>query len=154
MGDRTVPRTPAEQLAGLKLLREGVDGAIKWLSTAVLADDSKADRWRTDYGTVLIAERVDAPFVKDMDGFIDYCRRHLDDSVVEVVQVRPWAQKQVMDRLRVVDGQVWDTVTGESVEWAGVKPGARYVSVRDAPKAQAVEEILAWVDALPKEIGT
>jgi hypothetical protein len=147
-------RTPAEQLAALKLLREGVDGAIKWLSTEVLADDSKADRWRTDYGTVLIAERSDAPFVKDMDGFIDYCRTHVPESVAEVVQVKPWAQKQVMDRLEVVDGQVWDTTTGEPVGWAGVKPGTRYVSVRDAPKAQAIDQVLAWVDNLPKEIGT
>jgi hypothetical protein len=146
-------RTPAEQLAALKLLREGVDGAIKWLSTEVLADESKADRWRTDYGTVSIAERDDAPFVKDMDGFIDHCRKHLPDSVASVEQVKPWAQKQVMDRLRVHDGKVLDTVTGEFVEWAGVKPGTRYVSVRDAPKAQAIEEVLAWVDALPKEIG-
>lgn len=150
-----------ERLAALKRLREGVDAAIEVLTdrTKVLGVETRADRWRTQFGTVSIATRKDSVYVKDQEAFLEFVRsQDVPGAVVETV-AEPF-RKGILDRLRVRDmvglKQVYDPATGEPVEWAGVKPGGQYVTVRgdDEAKSQAIDWALAWVDALPKEIGT
>lgn len=148
-----------ERLAALKRLREGVDAAIEVLSdrTKLAADETGADRWRTDFGTVSIAERKPSVYVKDPKAFLEHVRKSDPEAIEE--SVAEWKRKAIMTALRIHDGKVFwadDTLSAPPVPWAGVKPGTRYVTVRsdDDTKNQAIDWALAWVDALPKELDS
>lgn len=151
--------TDQERLAALKRLRDGVDAAIEVLSdrTKLAADETGADRWRTDFGTVSIAERKPAVYIRDQKAFVEHVRKSDPEAIEE--SVAEWKRKAIMTALRIHDGKVFwagDLLNAPPVPWAGVKPGSRYVTVRadEDAKSQAIDWALAWVDSLPKELGS
>lgn len=149
-----------ERLAALKRLREGVDAAIEVLTdrTKILGEETRADRWRTQFGTVSIATRKPAVYVRDPKAFLEWVREANPGAIEETVLEA--YRRSLLSGLRVreMDGDevVVYPSTAEVLHWAGVKPGGQYVTVRadDEAKSQAIDWALAWVDALPKEIGT
>lgn len=146
-------KTNAERLAALKMLAAGVSAAIKVTEEALHAERKDSDRWTTPFGRIVVAYPKPKPYVRDQKAFQAYVQRHLTDGVETVTTTRvvPWAEKQILDRIVQVGDDVLDSVTGEVVEWAGVKTGAPYLSMpkseaKEKAEGQAIDWALAWLE--------
>jgi hypothetical protein len=156
-----------DRLAALRIMEAGLIAAIKIAKKEALAESlelnakHRVKQWETPFGDMVLVKGDPTAYVRDVEAYTKYVAAHLDGSVVTetVTRVAPWADKQIMDRLAVVGDVVVDSVSGEVVEWAGVKPPSPHMSLPASAKAtrargQAVDWVLAQLDALPKEIGT
>ena len=122
---------PAEYLAALKALEAGLKDQIRAAEDAVLAtaEQAGAERFTTPYGPITVARRGGGVEVIDEAAFTAWCEEHLPDAVETIRRVRPQTATAALARLTVMRGAVYDTVTGEEVEWAGIAaPGDPYVT--------------------------
>jgi len=132
--------TPGERFAALKTLEAAVKAVAGEAADAAIehGSDTGADRWRTEYGTVVIATRKDAPVIADEAGLLAWAKEHAPTEVVETV--RPTFAKILMDRCVIVGDDVIDTATGEALPFAMIRRGTVYAST---PKSDAKETTVA-----------
>lgn len=117
--------SPAEYLAALLALEAGLKEQIGAAKRAVLdrAQEVDAERFKTPYGPVTVATRKGKVGISDPDAFLAWVKEHRPDEVVVTEQVRESYVKSVLeDRLVVMRGEVFDSKTGEPVEWATLGP--------------------------------
>lgn len=117
--------SPAEYLAALLALEAGLSEQIGAAKQAVLdrAAEVDAERFKTPYGPVTIATRKGKVRITDPAAFLAWVKEHRPDEVVVTEQVRDSYTKSVLeDRLVVMRGEVFDSTTGEPVEWAALGP--------------------------------
>lgn len=123
---------PAEYLAALLALEAGLKEQIAAAKQAVLdrAKEVDAERFKTPYGPVTIAARKGRVRISDPEAFLAWVKQERPNEVVVTEQVRPAYEKAVLeDRLVVMRGEVFDSHTGEPVEWANLGPdGAPYAT--------------------------
>lgn len=139
---------PAEELAELKLLKWGVDAAVREAEVRALeyAEQVRAKSLETDRGTVSVVQR--RPTAKlDPDGFLAWVKANAPTEIVE--SVNP-AYEAAFHKSLKLDGEDVLTPEGEVLDFAHVAPGARYVSAKLTAdiKAQAEEYVAAHLDAL------
>lgn len=115
---------PAELLAALKALRAGLDDRIKVAEAAVLdvAERDGAERFTTPYGPITVSRKKGGISITDREAFIAWVDGNIPDAFETIVQVRPATEKAIVQRLTVMRGEVYDSVTGEAVEWAEPTP--------------------------------
>lgn len=122
--------SPAEYLAALLALEAGLKTQIGEAKRAVLtrAEESDAERFKTPYGPVTVAARDAKVEITSPQAFLAWVKENRPDEVVE--DVRDSYRKSVLeDRLVVMKGDVYDSHTGEQVEWAALgEPGAPYAT--------------------------
>lgn len=137
--------TPAERFAALRTLEVAVKEVAASEAETVIqhGSDTGADRWRTAYGTVVIATRDDAPVIADVPGFVAWAKENAPDEVEETV--RAAFTKALLARC-VVDGDtVIDTMTGEALPFAMVRRGTAYATT---PKSDAKDDSVGRWQAL------
>lgn len=146
---------PAERYAALKLLHHGIGEAVK--AAAVEAETYraavKAKSLETPWGTVSITRRKPTVAIVDEAVFLDWVKTTAPHLVEE--RVSEVGRRAILDRLEIVDGEVIDPVSGEAPLWAGVKPGAEFLTARipSEAKAEAVGAVLARVEGLARVLA-
>ena len=140
--------TPSERFAALKTLEAAVKAVASEAGEVAIqhGSDTGADRWRTEYGTVVIATRKDAPVIADEAGLLQWVKENAPTEIVETV--RPAYAKMLMDRCAVDGDTVIDTATGEALPFAMVRRGTVYAST---PKSDAKEDTVARWELLLTE---
>lgn len=130
--------TPAEELAALKAIQAALAEPIKRAEEKVkdLRQQTGAKSFDTPVGMVVMAKRKPT-ITYDEEGLIAWAEDNMPWELEQVTRVRPSLYKTLDARLRDEDGgEVVDTETGETVEWATVKPGTEYLTVKLTPEAK------------------
>jgi len=140
--------TAAERFAALKTLEVAVKALASDAAEQAIqqGSDTGADRWRTEYGTVVIATRKDAPVIADEQGLVTWALEHAPSEVIQTV--RPTFAKILMDRCTVDGYDVIDTTTGEVLPFAMVRQGTTYVTT---PKSDAKDNTITRWELLLRE---
>lgn len=131
---------PAERYAGLRLLAEGVQAALK--TAAAEAEEYRrsvrAKSLDTDYGSVFVTVRKPSIAFDDAQ-LVEWCDEHYPELVQTVRSVPTRSLTWLRDqRFRIEGDDVVDVETGEVVEWASVMPGSQSLTFRADPDARRV----------------
>jgi hypothetical protein len=151
-----------DRYAALRVWEAGVEKALaiikaRGIKEARAAYDSpaRADRFRTPLGRVTFIPARETPYIKDPAAFLEAVREQDPDQIE--TRVNPDYQKTRLARLLIVNGTVYDPMTGEPVEWAGIGQGRDYLALPSSAESKAAKEqsadwVLDTVDAHLKEL--
>ena len=130
---------PAEQLAALRLLEHGLSVAIREAADA--ADDyrraARAKQLETDWGLLSLTRTKETITLEDVQ-LLEWAAANAPHLITQTISTA--AKAALKARCEIVDGDVIDTETGETLTFATVKPGREGLTVRLAPEAKAWAE--------------
>lgn len=133
-----------DRVAFLTAVMAGAKAELDKAKADVLAlgDEVESDKFRSQFGPVVIAHPDPKPVITDPAAFLAWVKTHHPDEVTETV--RPAYASAYLSGLVVDDGVAVDPGTGEQPEWVGVTSPEPYVTYpasapQKAVKAQAVE---------------
>lgn len=144
--------TPAERLAALKAIAEGIGAAITEAERDVQAsmDSSGADRFRTDLGSVsMVVRKPRLEF--DEDRLLSFAQDNAEWNVETITRVRPAMRSHFV----ILDDVVVYAPTGEEVDFVSIKPGSKGLMVKLTPdaKLQAQELLIDRVESITGLLG-
>jgi hypothetical protein len=144
--------TSAERLAALKAIQSAIGDAIDQATKDVELTRAMtgAKSFDTRIGTVSWTVRKPTVTFDDA-ALLVWAKENMPHEVEVVERVRDTLKTTLQKRLYAEDdGTVWDSTTGELVEWAHIKPGSEYATVRLTQEAKdnARTAILANLDTV------
>lgn len=155
--------TPAERLAALKAIQSAIGDAIDVATKDVELTRTMtgAKSFDTRIGTV--SWTVRQPTITfDEAALLEWAKENMPHEVEVITRVRDTLKKTLQNRFAVEDQHdpegtvIYDQDTGETIEWAHVKPGSEYATVRltAAAKDTARAAILANLDTVTGVLTT
>lgn len=103
---------PADRAVALMALAEAIKAEADAAKDEALrlADLTGAKSFRTPMGTVSVTQK-EVPIKVDESKLLDWVKGNypIDELVETIEQVKPWASKQIADRLVIVGGAVYDS---------------------------------------------
>lgn len=101
--------------------------------------EAGSDRLAVDEGTVSLVKPQDSIRIRDESKLLEFVEANHPTEVVTTTAVRPAFRSALTGRLKVLGGQVYDSATGEVVEWAEVVPAGVPTSIQVRPNTAAKE---------------
>jgi hypothetical protein len=111
---------PAERAVALMALAEAIktEADKAKAESLTLAEMVGAKSFRTPMGALTITQKQAPVQIKEA-ALLDWVREHDADLIETLEQVKPWAVKQIADRLVVIEDNVYDS--------ADLPKGAEYI---------------------------